>query len=328
MKILVIFTGGTIGSSSSGKYTSPDSANNYVLINNYTEKYNKEVCFDTFSPFSMLSENLSHKELNAIIKAVSDNLEKAYDGIILTHGTDSLQYTAAALAYCCPAAKKPVILVSSRYPLSHPGQNGNENFAAAVSFIESKPNGGVYISYRNEGDTVTHIHYGTRAYSHLEISDSVYSISDRYYATVKDGKVTLNPHYRGSEKAVQNTSYEFAVDSGVLVVSSVPGDNYSYSLEGKKAVLLRPYHSGTVNTASNDFKAFCMRAKDAGIPVFLPRADIETVYASTELFNDLEIKYLPCMTFISAYVKLWIAVSIGADVTKFMYNPLSDEFII
>lgn len=328
MKILVIFTGGTIGSSTKGKYTSPDKKNNYVLIGNYTSKHGTDVVFETAAPFSMLSENLSHKELNAIIKAVSDSLEKGYDGIILTHGTDSLQYTAAALSYCFPAAKVPVVLVSSRYPLSHPEQNGDENFASAVSFIKSGQNGGVYISYRNEGADVTHIHFGTRAFSHLEITDSLYSISEQFYATVNDGKVTLNSRYKASEKASQNTCYEFAKDSGILVVSSVPGDSFSYSLENKKAVLLRPYHSGTVNTASADFKAFCIKAKDSGIPVFIPRADIETAYASTELYDELSIKYLPCMTSVAAYVKLWIAVSIGADISEFMYKPLSDEFII
>lgn len=328
MKILVIFTGGTIGSSTVGKYTSPDKKNNYVLIDNYTSKYGGDVVFETAAPFSMLSENLSYKELNTVIKAVCGNLDKGYDGIILTHGTDSLQYTASALAYCFPAAKIPVVLVSSRYPLSHEGQNGDDNFASAVSFIKSGQNGGVYISYRNEGADVTHIHYGTRAFSHLEITDSVYSISGQFYATVTDGKVTLNSRYKTCEKAMQNTCYEFAKDSGILVVSSVPGDSFSYSLENKKAVLLRPYHSGTVNTASDDMKAFCMKAKDAGIPVFIPRADIETAYASTKLYDELSIKHLPCMTSVSAYIKLWIAVSIGTDISEFMYKPLSDEFII
>ena len=64
------------------------------------------------------------------------------------------------------------------------------------------------------------------------------------------------------------------------------------------------------------------------IPVFIPRADIETAYASTELFDELSIKYLPCMTFVSAYVKLWLAVSEKADINKFMYEPLASEFLI
>ena len=112
------------------------------------------------------------------------------------------------------------------------------------------------------------------------------------------------------------------------MVSSVPGDSYNYNLDGIKAVLLRPYHSGTVNTASADFRDFCNKAKEMGIPVFTPRAGIETAYASTELFEELGVKYLPCMTFVSAYVKLWIASSIGADINEFMYQPLNSEFVI
>ena len=327
MKILVIFTGGTIGSSTVGEYTSPDKKNNYVLIENYRQKYGTDIDLPSCCPFTMLSENLSYKELNTIIETVSENLDGDYDGIILTHGTDSLQYTAAALAYCFPAAKTPVVLVSSRYPLAHPEQNGDDNFAAAVSFIKANPKGGVYIAYRNENCDETYIHYGTRAFSHLEITDSLYSIHGQPFAYCKNDVITLNPSYKQGERAAVNTCYELVKDSGVLVVSSVPGDSYSYILEGKKAVLLRPYHSGTVNTASVDFRAFCMRAKELGIPVFIPRADIETAYASTELYNELAIKYLPCMTSVAAYVKLWIAISAGIDVAEFMYKPLSDEFM-
>ncbi len=328
MKILVIFTGGTIGSSTVGEYTSPDSKNNYLLIENYTSKHGSDISFDTSSPFSMLSENLSHIQLNDMIKAVSKGLDKDYDGIILTHGTDTLQYTAAALSYCFPIINIPVVLVSSRYPLSHPEQNGDDNFAAAVAFIKSKAGNGIFVSYKNEDAEQTHIHYGTRVFSHLEITDSVHSIENQFYASCIGESVSVNPRFKFSEKKCENHLYELCKNSGVLVVSSVPGDSYNYNLDGIKAVLLRPYHSGTVNTASTDFRAFCHKAKEMGIPVFTPRAGIETAYASTELFEELGIKYLPCMTFVAAYVKLWIANSTGADINEFMYEPLNCEFVI
>lgn len=328
MKILVIFTGGTIGSSTQGRYTSPDCKNNYLLIENYKSKHSENVSFDTASPFSMLSENLSHTQLNGIIKAVSEGLDKDYDGIILTHGTDTLQYTAAALSYCFADIKIPVVLVSSRYPLSHPEQNGDDNFAAAVAFIKAKAGKGVFVAYKNEDCEETKIHYGTRIFSHLEITDAVHSIENQFYASCREDLVTVNPNFKFSQKKCENNLYELCKNSGILVVSSVPGDSYSYNLDGIKAVLLRPYHSGTVNTASTDFRAFCQRAKDLCIPVFIPRAGIETSYASTELFDELGIKYLPCMTFVSAYVKLWLANSIGAGINKFMYEPLNSEFVI
>lgn len=329
MKILVIFTGGTIGSSTaSDGYTSPDQKNNFVLINNYTSKFGNDTEFDTLSPFSMLSENLSHTELNGITETVGANIGNGYDGIILTHGTDSLQYTAAALSYCFPSINIPVILVSSRYPLIHPEQNGDDNFAAAVSFIKEKAGKGVFVSYRNNGCESTHIHYGTRVFSHLEITDSVYSIGDMFYASHLDGRIMLNKAFKFSDADTENKIRKFCPNSGILVVNSVPGDAFDYSLDDKKAVLLRPYHSGTVNTESSSFRAFCKRAKEKTIPVFVPGAGIETAYASTAIFNELNIKHLPCMTFVSAYIKLWLAVSEEADINEFMYKPIANEILI
>ena len=75
--------------------------------------------------------------LNLLISCIREQLTKDIDGIIVTHGTDTLPFTAAALGMCFAYAKVPILLVSSNYILDDPRANGLTNFTAAVDYITS-----------------------------------------------------------------------------------------------------------------------------------------------------------------------------------------------
>jgi len=149
---------------------------------------------------------------------------------------------------------------------------------------------------------------------HSECSADIFSIVGMPYAYY-DGKVTVNGTGRKAEKALGRIN--FTDDSGILVVESRPADSFSYSLDGIKAVILKPYHSATLNTASKPLRAFCEKAKNAGVPVFVVNVKQGISYESTSLFNQLGIIPLPYGTYISAYMKIWAAVSMGIDVRDF-----------
>jgi len=150
MKILVMFTGGTIGSCLQDGYISPDEDNNYRLINMYREKTGDTQEFDLSEPYTTLSENLNGTHLQMLIREVANQIEAdKYDGIIVTHGTDTLQYSAAALSIMFDKVGIPIILVSSNYPLEDERANGVSNFEGAVKYIQNKGKAGVYVSYVN-----------------------------------------------------------------------------------------------------------------------------------------------------------------------------------
>ncbi len=306
MKISVIFTGGTIGSTYKEKWMSTDDSAKYVLIENY-KKLDNNICFETSSPYTVLSENLSAKELNLLQKQVEKNLNEDYDGIIVTHGTDSLHYTACALQYAFADSEVPIVLVSSAYPLEDERENGNENFEAAVEFIKSKKGTGVFVSYKNENETKTNIHVPTNMLQHSELSADIYSITGKPFAEY-DGKITL---LKGTEKISEKPLgiVEYSENSGILVIDSHPGDDFMHSLDSVKAVILKPYHSATLDTANQKLHAFCKKAKEAGIPVFVTGVKEGFAYESTKLFNSIGITPLPFGTFISAYMKLWADLS-------------------
>ncbi len=327
MRILVVITGGTIGSSVMGDYTSLDIAKNHALIRHYESNHSCDITFETVSPYRILSENLTANELNLLVDCIAEQKDKDYDGIIVTHGTDTLQYSCAALSYSFPALELPVVLVSANFPLDNPISNGHDNFEAAVGFIKAKAGNGVFASYKNRYSDKTDIHLGTRMYTHLENLDEVYSIGMQSYAYYKDGEIELNSKFAYTTSAQENNIYHFENKTGVLVLSSTPGDNFAYDLSGVKSVLIRPYHSGTINTSDGCLKAFCNRAQERDIPVFILRADVCAEYESTSVFENYDIIPLALSTFVSQYMKLWIANSNGLDIREFMKTEIAHEFI-
>lgn len=92
MKILVVFTGGTIGCVRKGKVLSPDNKQKYMLTQMYLDRYG-DVDFDTAEPYTVLSENLEGCHMNRLADCLQSYDLNSYDGIVVTHGTDTLQYT-------------------------------------------------------------------------------------------------------------------------------------------------------------------------------------------------------------------------------------------
>lgn len=324
MKILVIFTGGTIGCVVKEGWLSTDSSSKYTLINTYQSP--DDVIFETKAPYTVLSENLSAAEINMLQKEVISALEGDYDGIIVTHGTDTLQYTAAALEYSVCGCDIPVVLVSSDYPLEDERTNGHANFKAAVEFIRSKPAGGIFVSYKNDNREFADIHIASHIFHHSECSANIFSIDGFPYASY-DGKKIINT---GKTVAVNCNGLgfiPFTESSDILVIDSRPGDSFAYSLDGIKAVLIKPYHSATLNTASSALRSFCKRAKEKSIPVFVANVLPGINYESTKLFDEMGIIPLPFGTYISAYMKIWTAVSLGKDIVEFAKKPIANEII-
>lgn len=321
MKILVIFTGGTIGSSVKDGWADVDHATRYALLKNFQN--NPDIEFVTRAPFSVLSENLSARELNLLQNEIEIGLEGDFDGIIVTHGTDTLQYTAAATEFAFADTEIPIIFVSADYPLENPKTNGYDNFKAAVEWICGGQSSGVFVSYRNKNEKKTDIHIASRLLQHSEFDSDLYSLGGVPFA-VYDEKIQLSGS--GLLSANPIGKVEYAQNPDILSIESCPGNRYNYPLDGVNAVLLKPYHSGTLDTANTAFCDFCRRVKEKKIPLFIANTATDVSYKSTELYEELGIIPLPYGTCISAYVKIWAAVSLGKNVPEFMKIRIANEY--
>ena len=356
MKILVVFTGGTIGSAVQAEYISPEEERPYKLLELYKKsitckeqiKKQEMVEFVTSRPYTLLSENLTGEYLGKLCQHLKEQSRKKYDGIIVTHGTDTLQYTAAALGYVMNGISFPVIMVSSNYILEDDRANGLDNFSYAVRFITQKLGKGVFVSYRNSDGRV-YMHRGTRVLPHMPYQDDVYSVSNGYYGYFQSGKWIPGEQYgmdrngRNHSQSVEDNEaasggkkrIDFGIiqswDSKVLRIFPYPGMDYP-GLHREKAVLLDTYHSGTLCSITPSLQSFMEEAYQKKIPVFLTGAYSKVEYESVKTWEKLHIHVLPKASPVAMYMKLWLILCskdllAEKGVEQWMDMCVSEDFI-
>lgn len=320
MNIQVLFTGGTIGSSMQGDYINTDRLAPFRLLSMY-EQAEKEAGrsnllpqFDTAKPYSLLSENLTGHDLNRLIACLSDSIRRDYDGIIVTHGTDTLQYTAAALSLVFEDAGIPIVLVSSNYILDDARANGLVNFTQAVDFIRTaaaEKRTGVYVSYCNYGENPC-IHNASALLSHAAYDDKIKSLPP-HLSHIAEAKAFLYNTYRGYDihpaVAAETSTIYFRDPCPVLFSKAMPGQSYPILQPHIKAVLLETYHSGTLCTTGSALSDFVRYAGKKNIPVYVTGIENRTAYESTRQFLNLNLNILPSCSPIYAYMLLWFMTS-------------------
>ncbi len=330
MKLCMIVTGGTIGSTLEDHYISLDKKKGNVLLDLYQQQFGDQNSFTVVEPFSMLSENSSGHTIGTVCKVVKEEVQKGYDGIIVTHGTDTLQYTAAVLSYALGICPVPVCLVSSNYPLEDVRANGLMNFHGAVKLIEAKAGSGVFVVYKNQKDLIK-VHRGTRLLEHPIYSDEVYSVLCKEYGYFTESfGFQLNKDYKEYKDAIT----PFAIDSlketckEVMVLTIRPGLHYPGIEEQTKCILLVGYHSGTINTADQEALTFYKKAREYKIPVYVIGANKEADYECTTICETLEIIPIYGLTTISAYCKAWLCIENGLEFKGIMEQSLGGDLLI
>ena len=99
--------------------------------------------------FLLDSSNIQPEEWRALARACAEALSPAgggYDGIVVTHGTDTMAYTAAMLSYMLRGLDRPVVLTGSQMPLHEPFTDARLNLPSAVSVAATAPRG-VFLAF-------------------------------------------------------------------------------------------------------------------------------------------------------------------------------------
>ena len=329
MKILFIFTGGTIGSSYNENVISPDSNKPRQLIEEYEARFGIDFEYSVLEPYTELSENNTGEHLRNLSLCVIANLDKDYDGIIVTHGTDTLQYSAAALGYTISSQSIPICIVSANHPIEDKRSNALDNLGAAVSFIKNACGRGVFVPYKNGKNTLVKVHRATRLIASRAFSDEVASIFDNEFGYFDNNFIFhKNDDYKESPDAIPPLDPSGLCEHShdIMLMQSYVGMTYPSLNQNTKYILLSSYHSGTTNTKSKTALDFFEHSKELGIKVYLTGVDNAPEYESTILFKNLGIIPLKNIAPIAAYVKLWL-LSCNENFEKYLYCSLGGDIL-
>jgi len=329
MKILFIFTGGTIGSTlKDGNVIATDEKKSYKIIEAYGKKYTIDFEYDVCEPYTELSENNTGEHIRMLSTCIRSKLDCGYDGIIITHGTDTLQYSAAAIGYLLGLDSVPVCLVSANRPIEHERSNALDNLHGAISLIKNGESRGVFVTYRNDNSKVVRVHRATRLIGSKAFSDDVSSIFGCIYGWFdSDFNLIKNENYLELKDEISPLPVCDISDfsNGVSVLFPYTGMIYPDIDSNTKYILLNTYHSGTINTKSESAKAFFKKAKDMGVTVYCVGIPEGPEYQSSKSFEELGIIPLKNVSPVAAYVKLWLLSNSCGDVTDVMKSSLSGD---
>ena len=132
-KVLIIYTGGTIGMKRTDNGYKP--APNFLDEELHSIPDLSRDDFPSWELHEMNplldSSNMTLKEWNEIGRLIYENYEK-YCGFVVLHGTDTMAYTASALSFILRGLDKPVVLTGSQIPLSEVRSDGRDNLITSI----------------------------------------------------------------------------------------------------------------------------------------------------------------------------------------------------
>jgi glutamyl-tRNA(Gln) amidotransferase subunit D len=154
---------------------------------------------------NMLSENMNFSHYNLIAKEIKKEIETGTQGIIITHGTDTLHYTSAALSFILEGLKTPVLLVGAQRSSDRGSSDAFLNLKCAAKFIAETDFAGVAVCmHTTPEDESCAILPGVKVRKmHSSRRDAFKPINTLAYALVNPvGKVKwLNPNYTKTENS-------------------------------------------------------------------------------------------------------------------------------
>ena len=103
----------------------------------------------------MFSEDMRFAHYELMIKAIKEEIKEGIDGIILTHGTDTMTYTSAALAFALEGLPIPVIIVGAQRSSDRGSSDAGVNLVCAAEFIAKTDFSGVAICMHENMDDNT-----------------------------------------------------------------------------------------------------------------------------------------------------------------------------
>ena len=270
-KILIIYTGGTIG-------MMQDAKTKALIPFDFTNIYDQvprlsfyDIEIDTFAFENPIdSSDMIPQDWKQIAEKIGENYAQ-YDGFVILHGTDTMAYTASALSFMFENLSKPIILTGAQLPLGIARTDGRNNIINAVEMAAARlPDNSpiipeVCICFENQ------LYRGNRAHKN-NAEDFAAFVSPNYPVLANVG-VSIKYNYDFIAKAPKgNMRLSTPMDANIALLKLYPGitPHIVQSIlgtEGLRGVVLETYGSGNC-CKSSWFLDLLSEAVQRGILVF------------------------------------------------------------
>ena len=326
--ILMIGTGGTIASGMTAEGLSPELTPAQLL--KYVPAIEGLCNVDRISLFSIDSTNITPSHWLKITAAIKENYDK-YDGFVISHGTDTMAYTAAALSYMVQGSKKPIIITGAQKPINFDSTDSKINLMDSFTCACSDELSGVCIVFNGR------VILGTRARKTCSKSYAAFSsINYPDLAILHDHRLMCYI----SPSSLPQPLFCDRLNENIGLIKMVPGTDFElleFMLERKDALIIECFGVGGLPSYSDD-KLFEVihHYTDMGKFIIMTTqvqnegSDLSVYSVGNRLKNNKNVLEGFDMTTESAYAKLmWILgqTKDSDEVNRLFYTPVSHDIL-
>ncbi|MBU2098935.1 MAG: asparaginase [Gammaproteobacteria bacterium] len=342
-KILIIYTGGTIGmrQSANGLVPAADLAAEIMQLIELGPAFQKKPPqLHTLSYDPLID---SSDMTPAIWLKIAHDIEQrydSYDGFVVLHGTDTLAYTSSALSYFIRRHGKPVVVTGAQLPFGFPRSDARSNLISAIEVAATMPESlaqvcVVFGSKIMRGNRVT------------KISANAYDAFDSPRFPLL-GTIGIDIHFSGSRRlSYQSTDATQLLlppdNNAVALLRLYPGISAALlrsvcSVKGLRALVLEAYGSGNGPSRDPLFLSEIRAAVDRGIVIVVVSQPLDGVvtferYAAGSGLAGAGAISGRDMTAEAAISKLYFLLASGeehhhAELGRALMHPLAGEMAV
>lgn len=254
-RVLLLTTGGTVASARDG------AAN--AFIEELSEAY-PSCEFELREAMNVDSSNIEPEDHRIIARAAFDGLAD-HDGVIITHGTDTMGYTSSALSFMLRNLTKPVVLTGSMIPYGEPCSDAVTNLHTALEAVAAGIRG-VTVAF---GGVVIN---GARAVKTRALSiDAFESVNAPPMARMTASGMTVYTQATSLVEPGSPARLDDALCTDVALVRMMPGTDprtiTSLAKIGMRGVVIEAFGSGNVHSIRRDIPAAVRELREAGVVV-------------------------------------------------------------
>ncbi len=323
-KILLLTTGGTIASVPGGEGLEPHRSG---VMERELEQLRTYYDISVQDVMCLDSSNIRPEEWQTLARSIFEN-RAGYDGIVVSHGTDTMAYTASAVTYMLPDIDLPVVFTGSQLPLADMLSDGPDNLRTAFAMAASG-HSGVFLAFDRK------VMLGCRAVKVRASGFSAFeSVNARYAALVSNRGLTVDesilPRAQGPARLVTDIS------KNVFLLKLTPGLNPAIfdmlAAMGYKGIVIEAFGLGGVNVLHKGLRGI-HRAVEDGISVVVTTqclydsADLQVYQVGNKLL-ELGVIQGRDMTSEAAMTKLMWAIGQGYEpdqIAKLFETNLAGE---
>ena len=259
-KILLLTTGGTIASRQGAQGLEPQIVPEALLT------YVPDLCahyeIDCKPVLNLDSSNIQAEEWQLLARAIWQCRED-YDGFVVTHGTDTMAYTASMLSYMLMDCLKPVVLTGSQMPIDHLLTDARGNLYTAFAAVEAGIQG-VSVAFAHK------VLRGTRAVKVRTMGFEAFeSVNAPVLAQVRADGLHVEKHVPAPVR--QNATLYDAVCTDVCLLKLIPSTNPelfdAFLHMHYRGLVLEAFGAGGMHFVRRDLLQKLRQLSDAGISV-------------------------------------------------------------